>query len=190
MILASTLAAFLTVACAPSKVGELVLTGQASDITMTGTTIYTIGGSQILGPVTVDFLAIDATTRSTPAIRGFNTYAGDGAPNSIEVAGNYAYTATSRGLVIMDIVNRLSPAHLPTVPLPGVFSVKLRVLNGRAYVIGTQFFAPSRLYVVDVGNPANAKILGNYPEPSQVFYDLEVAGNTAYVASISPPETC
>jgi len=170
-------------ACAPAKAGELVLTDSATDVALTGTTIYTIGGQQQLGPVTVDFLAIDATNRAAPAIRGFLTYAGDGAPSSIVVAGNYAYTATVRGLTIMDIVNRTSPSHLAHIDLPNVGSTELRVSNGSAYVIGNTFPGASRLYIVDVANPAAPKILGNYPEPFQNLYDVEVAGNTAYVAT-------
>ena len=196
-MIASTLIALLAFAatddisanaasCTPAKAGELVLTSPATDVALTGTTIYTIGGQQNLGAVTVDFLAIDASNRAAPAIRGFLGFAGSGAPQSIEIDGNYAYTATDRGLTIMDIVNRTSPSHVTRIDLPNVNSQQLRVLNGRAYVTGTTFPGPSRLYVVDVTNPASPTILGNYPEDFQNFYDVDAAGTTAYVATHLP----
>ncbi|HVT43224.1 MAG TPA: hypothetical protein VMT00_02430 [Thermoanaerobaculia bacterium] len=152
---------------------------------MTGNFVYTAGGLQRLGDVTVDFLVVDITNRAAPAIVGFNTFAGRGSPSSIRVGGDFVYATTSRGLSIFDIVNRTSPVSRSDIALAGINSSQVRVSNGRAYVVGSGFPGPSRLYVVDVTNAAEPKVLGSYAESSN-FYDLEVAGNTVYVATHLP----
>jgi hypothetical protein len=167
--------------CTPSKVGELFLSNGPAEIAITGSTVYTVGLARLSG-VDVNILAIDISNRAAPVISGFNILAGED-PAAIEVAGNYAYVTSNRGLHILDITNRNSLVHKIQVTLPGIFPTRLRIANNRAYVIGGgSGFSPSRLYIVDVSNPVSPVVLGNY-EQTATFYDVEVSGTTVYVAT-------
>ncbi|NTW20226.1 MAG: hypothetical protein HGA42_11740 [Nostocales cyanobacterium W4_Combined_metabat2_030] len=118
---------------------------------------------------------IDISDPINPIVKGrwnYDVYS-SAADDSMQVIGNYAYTAI-RGLEIIDISN-------PTAPtLKGNYISNLvqavEVVDNYAYVANYQ-----KLEIIDISDPSNPKFKGSYP--SGYARDVQVIGNYAYVAN-------
>ena len=112
------------------------------------------------------------------------------APESVFVAGNYAYVASrdSNALEIVNISNPAAPVHAGSISNGG--DVKLNspygvfVAGNYAYVAST---GSDALEIVDISNPATPVHAGSISSGGDVKLDYPesvfVAGNYAYVAS-------
>ncbi len=99
----------------------------------------------------------------------------DGARH-ITIGGNIAYVIAGRGLVILDLADPLNPRVASTLPLA----------NGRASVLQFRYLFVTDaggLKVVDVTNPARARVVVSATVPLRNAQGLSVARTYAYVAA-------
>jgi hypothetical protein len=94
----------------------------------------------------------------------------------IAVGGNYAYIATPRQLVIVDLSEPLKPVVAATLPMNDLRSVALQF----RYLFGVD---ASGLAVVDVTHPAKPRLITSARVPLEDGHKLFVARTFAYVAA-------
>ena len=136
-----------------------------------------------------DFFIIDATIpTSTKIVSSLNTGPG---LSAITVAGQYAFVANTSSLSQMQAINmsnRSSPSIVAELklPLPEASTTPTQgksvfYRNGFIY-LGTAKWDGPEFYIIDVSNPVNPIIVGNF-ETSTLVNDIYVVGNTAYLAT-------
>ncbi|HYF63760.1 MAG TPA: hypothetical protein VD886_13150 [Herpetosiphonaceae bacterium] len=96
----------------------------------------------------------------------------------IKVIGGTAYMLTDQGLRIADVSDPAQPEWLGAIDIPDPAFLEVRGDN--AYV--TSMYSPT-LSVIDISQPLNPTLRGQYSTPRQVYYGLWVEGGKAYVMS-------
>lgn len=109
-------------------------------------------------------------------------FQGSGALTGVAVAGTYAYLADPGGdMRILDVSTAHAPRRLGTVALPGaagrVVTPPAAVAPERAYVVVDD----ARIVAVDVADPANASLIGEYEAPGTIV-DLVADETQLYLA--------
>lgn len=144
------------------RVGEMRMSAQG--VRVIGTRAYVTG----LG-ITI----LDISVPSKPRI--LSRITSNFGSTDIDVVGDFAYVSAYNGLSIYNIANPSAPVLLSTT-LPDQFQPgSLRVKNAIAYS------ASNVLTRFDVNNPSAPILLDKYGPP-QPFKDLQIAGDTAYLA--------
>ena len=155
----------------PQFVGWYDTPGNASGITISGTTAYVadwdVGGLQI----------IDVSNAANPVRLGW--YDTPGSARGVAVLGNTAYVADGDlgGLQVIDVSNAANPVRLGWYDTPG--SARGVAVSGTtAYVADGDL---GGLQIIDVSNAANPVLLGWYDTPDSAA-SVAISGTTAYVA--------
>jgi hypothetical protein len=165
----------------PIEVGAYIRRGFARSVAVQGNYAYVAYEGEAYGENGLHIVDISNPTR--PARVGFYTTRGDA--YGVAVAGNYAYVLSISGPVkrmqIIDISNPSRPTlkrFLETVDGGAYTTSGVAVTGNYAY------FANGYLYIFDVSNPNRFTWVGSYiPSGYELVYDVEVAGNYAYVAT-------
>lgn len=137
-----------------------------------------------------EFLIYDASTPSTPALRG--TYNLSHSVNSIAVKDSYAYLATTNNageLMVMNIA-------IPTTPtLAGQYNTTLSTLDAEeVYVLGNVAYVGFEratgsnydFYTIDIANPSTPSLLGRVKlgmRSNTMVAGIAVAGRYAFVGT-------
>jgi hypothetical protein len=100
-----------------------------------------------------------------------------GVIRDIFVRSNYAYCASSSGLLIFDVSNPLNPQLIGKLLLSNR-SWDIHVLGNYAYMAADW----SGLRIIDISNPTNPKEVGYHHIPGAA-YGIYVSGNYAYIAA-------
>ncbi|MBV9786874.1 MAG: hypothetical protein JOZ51_01780, partial [Chloroflexi bacterium] len=123
---------------------------------------------------------LDASDPARPRLRG--SYPGP--VNDVQVAGNLAYIVTNNSLQILNIANPDAPTLLSSRSTI-IDPQDILVRGNLAYVSGT-----SDLDIFDVSDPVQPGIVGRYTRQFAGGTGLDVAGNFAYLTSITCGVTC
>mgnify|MGYP001577524268 FL=1 len=134
-----------------------------------------------------DFFVINATNGQSPYIVS-NLDVGLGL-NGIDVAGNYAYVASSDSnaqLQVIDITNGADPVLIKSYKLPevsgsGAVGNSIFYSNSRIY-IGTKNATGPEFHIIDVSNPLNPIDIGSFEVGGDVN-EIHVNGDTVYIAT-------
>lgn len=173
-ISALTLAAFFfiarPVAAATDKtVGSYNTAGTAYDVTVVDNYAYVVDGDD-------GVIILNITDPTNPTLAG--SYNTPGTAKRVEASGSNLYVADTTALVILDI----SAQTVPT--LAGTWTGTATAVNDvtldgtKAYVLG-QTGGTTKLFVVDVTNPAAPSELGSYTGAGN---DVVLSGNYVYLA--------
>ena len=123
---------------------------------------------------------LDTSDPARPRLRG--SYPGPF--TDVQVAGNLAYIVTNNSLQILNVANPDAPMLLSS-RASNVFPGDILVRGNLAYVSGI-----SGLDIFDVSDPSQPTLLGSYTRQFGGGNGLDVAGNFAYLTSITCGVTC
>jgi len=100
-----------------------------------------------------------------------------GEARGVVVSGDYAYvSAVEAGLHVIDISNPLAPTFVRTVPTPG-YAFETVISGDYAYVADRW-----DMVIYDITDPASPVQIGLYDDNPDWIYNLDVAGDYAYIA--------
>ncbi|MDK9699164.1 MAG: hypothetical protein OEM52_03295, partial [bacterium] len=161
----------------PHEVGFYDTPGIANCVAISGNFAYVADGSSGLH-------AINVSNPSNPQFVG--TYFVQGAfARDVAISGNYAYVIYG-GLSIIDVAN---PAQMVLISIPNTMSnpSNVEVSGNYAYVTGQSgvFTLIGYLQVIDVTNPANPQIRGDYREAGSGQGGLRSRGSAIFCFTVS-----
>ncbi|MBC8163905.1 MAG: PKD domain-containing protein, partial [Roseiflexaceae bacterium] len=116
----------------------------------------------------------------------FQSSIGGGVP-TVAASGNYAYIGEGAAFVVVDVSNPAAPRRVARLQTAEMVQA-IRIVGQRAYITVDR----AGLLIVDIASPTAPVIVGRISEPESLgspvgasFYDVQVAGSVAYVASSS-----
>ncbi len=136
-----------------------------------------------------DFSILDVSNPLSPKVlSGMANPSSTAEFHDVEVSGNYAYLAnTNAGILVINILNKASPQVVTTLPLPGNNSPWRIAISGNYLYSAngnTAKTVEGRLDIVDISNPLNPSVAGNYSPAGITNNSLTgvvIKGNYAYV---------
>lgn len=137
----------------PKIVHSVDTPGYARDVAVSGNYAYVADGASEIPPGSPSLQVIDVSVASSAAAVGSVGVPGFGA-SAVAASGNYAYVATSSGVIVIDVTEAASPRIIGTVaPLGNTFGA---VLGDIATAGDYVYFADpaSGMVVVDLSDPA------------------------------------
>lgn len=159
---------------APTLAGSLALSGITGvDSSGDGYVYATYSASGYLG-------VVDVSNPASPSLLGYGT--GCTGCNDVIVSGSYAYAAGT-GISIFDISNKSAPARVGyTLNYAYYYGMDIALSGNRAFIASSA----AGISMVDVSNPANPVVIGNYNDgdlvDSQDARGVFVSGNYAYLS--------
>lgn len=150
----------------PSLVTSYI--GFAEHMAAAGNTIAFTGNSMVCS-------ILDISTPTAPVLAG--TYSLPNFTSDVYVDGNYAYTGNN-GFRVFDITDKTNPVQVGYNVIDGSI---VRTAGDKAVYIRESMSANNPVMVMDISDPANPALLGQYNSPVMTN-DLEVRGNYAFVS--------
>ncbi len=130
-----------------------------------------------------DFYIINATDGQNPFIVG-RIDTGRGL-NAVAVSGSYAYVAqdaTSNQLQIINVANPALPILVKSFSVAGNGTGISVGITGTTVLLGTPPTTNPELFLVDVSDPVNPRIVGSY-EVGAGVNDIFISGSYAFLAT-------
>ncbi len=131
-----------------------------------------------------DFFIVDAANGQSPFIIS-SLNMGEGL-NSIDVAGNYAYTVgkdDNKEFIVVDVSNLSAPVEIASLDLPGDADA-LTIFYWDNYVyVGRASGAPQEFSIIDVNNPLNPSLVSGLSGVGNGINDIYVLNNRAYLGT-------
>lgn len=161
----------VSIPASPAIVADIDTLGMAVDLEIAGSFAYVAVADQ-------GMRIVDISVPAVPTVRGVNDTLT--AVQGITVDGQYAYVADGiEGLRVLDVSDPDNPWLIGTGKARTTSgAVEVSVVGGRAYVAA----ADSSLFIVDVTNPLDLRVLSELRTDDQVR-DLTVTGDHAYLAN-------
>ncbi len=153
----------------PNEIGNYDTKGNAADIEVSGSFAYVTDTKYGLR-------IIDVSNPGTPQETGY--YYPPTLQRGIFIKGNYAYVNSGKTLRILDVSDPTVPRELgfytTNYEIHGIF-----IYNNYAFLANDV----NGLLILDISNPVNISVIGQYTPSSFSAFDVYVAGNYAYVTS-------
>jgi PKD repeat protein len=124
---------------------------------------------------------VDISTPTNPTVVG--AMETSGRTGGMTVVDNTLYLAIESGLQIIDIVVPEYPVIIGSVETPDN-GQDLTIVGNNAYLVTHTFIGGhgSSLQIIDIGTPASSQVLLGSVDSAGYAFDIDVAGDKAYVA--------
>lgn len=145
--------------------------GPASDVAISGNTAYV--GTSNHGVVIFDIASPSAPVARKEFYVGLMV-------RKLKVYGSYLYIMSNSGLKVVDISTPLTPVEVKS--MTGLGSQSMSINGNMLYTV--ERGGTSAIHAVNISNPTNPNIVGNYTLATGSFpFDIFASGNYVYVAN-------
>jgi len=152
-----------------TKINEISLGWRVLGLEVNGTYLYVANEKRMV--------IIDISNLSDPNIIGtvqqessiYNAY-------DVKVDGDYAYVAAAGyGLQVVDISNKANPKEIARVK---IYGKRMELHGNYIYLLSFDY---KDLHIIDISNPLNPIVVGNFTMPNGRPFGIKVVNNIAYV---------